>query len=88
MLKKGWAERREDRKIEKGGQWGSDGGRFEEARIIEMLDQKWNKMNDMASNPEDIVSMSAMLTVPVDEHAKNSILRHPFDEAFRASCYR
>ncbi len=45
-LKKGWSERREDKKIEKGGEWGSDAGRLEESRIIEMLDQKWNKMND------------------------------------------
>ena len=98
-LKKGWTERREDRKIKKEGQWGSDGGRFEEARIIEMLDQKWNKMNDMASNPVDILSTSAMLMGSVDEHAKNSFARryasqssfregHPFDEAFRASCSR
>ena len=45
-LKKDWTERREDRKVEKGEDWGSDGGRFEELRIIEMLEQKWNKQND------------------------------------------
>ena len=45
-LKKDWTEKREDKKIEKGGDWGSDAGRFEEARIIEMLKKKWNKMND------------------------------------------
>lgn len=98
-LKKDWTERREERKIEKGGQWGSDGGRFEEARIIEMLDKKWNKMNDTASNHTDILSMSAMLTKSEDEHANNSIVRcyaspsafwegHPFDKALRASCSR
>lgn len=45
-LKKNWTEKREDKKIEKGGEWGSDAGKLEELRIIEMLDQKWNKMND------------------------------------------
>ena len=45
-LKKDWKEKREDKKIEKGGEWGSDAGRLEELRVIEMLEQKWNKMND------------------------------------------
>ena len=45
-FKKDWSERREDKKVEKGGEWGSDAGRLEELRIIEMLDKKWNKMND------------------------------------------
>lgn len=45
-LKKDWTERREDRKIGKGGEWGGDGGRFEELRVIEMLELKWNKEND------------------------------------------
>ncbi|CAD6570571.1 MAG: hypothetical protein ASARMPREDX12_007582 [Alectoria sarmentosa] len=45
-FKKDWTERREDKKIEKGGKWGSDAGRLEELRVIEMLEQKWNKMND------------------------------------------
>ncbi|KAF2456771.1 pH-response regulator protein-like protein palC [Lineolata rhizophorae] len=45
-FKKEWAERREDRKIEKGGAWGSDAGRFEEGRVLDMLEKKWVKMND------------------------------------------
>lgn len=45
-LKKNWTERREDKRIEEGGEWGSDAGRFEEGRIMEMLEKKWNKMND------------------------------------------
>ncbi|KXJ95764.1 pH-response regulator protein palC [Microdochium bolleyi] len=45
-MKKDWSERREDKKVEKGTAWGSDGGRFEEIRILEMLDAKWSKMND------------------------------------------
>ena len=48
-FKKDWTERREDKKIEKGGEWGSDAGRLEEMRIMEMLEQKWNKMNDTVS---------------------------------------
>ncbi|MCJ1433020.1 hypothetical protein MMC27_002379 [Xylographa pallens] len=48
-FKKNWAERKEDRKIVKGADWGSDAGRFEEARVIEMLDKKWNKENDLIS---------------------------------------
>ena len=48
-FKKVWAERREDKKIEKGGEWGSDAGRLEEFRVIDMLEQKWNKMNDTVS---------------------------------------
>ncbi|KAK0661046.1 pH-response regulator protein palC [Lasiodiplodia hormozganensis] len=45
-LKKDWAEKREDRRIEKGADWGSDAGRFEEGRVVEMLEKKWVKMND------------------------------------------
>lgn len=50
-LKRDWAERREDKRIEKGGDWGSDAGRLEELRAIEMLEQKWNRMNDTVSPP-------------------------------------
>ncbi|OAL07482.1 pH-response regulator protein palC [Phaeosphaeriaceae sp. SRC1lsM3a] len=45
-LKKDWQEKREDRKIEKGVDWGTDAGKFEEGRIIDMLLKKWEKMND------------------------------------------
>ncbi|KAL8761529.1 MAG: hypothetical protein Q9184_002349 [Pyrenodesmia sp. 2 TL-2023] len=45
-IKKGFDEKREDRKLEKGGEWGADGGRMEEGRVIEMLEKKWVKMND------------------------------------------
>ena len=48
-LKKDWSEKREDKKIEKGSAWGSDAGRLEESRVIEMLSKKWNKMNDTVS---------------------------------------
>ena len=45
-FKKEWTERREDKKSENSGRWGSDGGKMEELRVIEMLEQKWNKQND------------------------------------------
>lgn len=44
-LKQSWQERREDRKLEKGKEWGMDAGRFEEARVVEMLEAKWEKEN-------------------------------------------
>ena len=44
-LKQSWQERREDRKIEKGGEWGLDAGKFEEVRVVEMLETKWDKEN-------------------------------------------
>ena len=50
-LKLDWVEKREDKKIEKGGAWGSDGGKLEEARVIDMLEKKWNKMNDTVRKP-------------------------------------
>ena len=48
-LKISFGERREDRKIEKGFEWGLDAGRFEELRINDMLEAKWEKINDTAS---------------------------------------
>ncbi|KAI3322181.1 pH-response regulator protein palC [Xylariaceae sp. AK1471] len=45
-MKKDWSERREDKKIEKGTNWGSDAGKLEETRVIEMLEAKWTKVND------------------------------------------
>ena len=56
-LKKDWTERREDKRVERGGEWGSDAGRLEESRIIEMLEQKWNKMNDTVNvSPESPIT--------------------------------
>ena len=50
-LKKGLTEKREDRRVEKETSWGADAGRLEEIRILEMLDEKWNKINDTVSLP-------------------------------------
>ena len=57
-FKKDWTERREDKKVEKGGEWGSDAGRLEELRVIEMLEQKWNKMNDTVSHAQNSSNVS------------------------------
>lgn len=58
-LKRGWAERREERKMEKDsgsrsnekGELGpgDNAGREEEGRVIEMLEAKWVRMNDTVS---------------------------------------
>jgi hypothetical protein len=48
-FKKDWSEKREDKKVEKGTHWGSDAGRLEEGRVLEMLEKKWVKMNDTVS---------------------------------------
>ncbi|KAM0562449.1 hypothetical protein ACHAPJ_002139 [Fusarium lateritium] len=45
-LKKDFTEKREDRRVDKEAAWGSDGGKLEETRVLEMLDIKWNKVND------------------------------------------
>lgn len=48
-FKKGWDEKREDKRVEKGAHWGADAGKLEESRVLEMLDKKWSKMNDTVS---------------------------------------
>lgn len=48
-FKKEWTEKREDKKVEKGAAWGSDAGKLEEGRVLEMLEKKWVKMNDTVS---------------------------------------
>ena len=48
-LKKDWSERREDKKVERDTTWGTDAGRLEETRVIEMLEAKWSKQNDTVS---------------------------------------
>ncbi|KAL2184277.1 hypothetical protein L209DRAFT_757687 [Thermothelomyces heterothallicus CBS 203.75] len=45
-LRKEWTEKREDKKVERGLDWGADGGRLEETRVLEMLEAKWVKQND------------------------------------------
>ena len=47
-FKKEWADK-EDRRVENGANWGADAGKSEEGRVLEMLEKKWNKMNDTVS---------------------------------------
>lgn len=60
-LKKEWTEKREDKKVEKGAAWGSDAGKSEEGRVMEMLDKKWTKMNDT------VRSTLSLGGIPADE---------------------
>ncbi|KAI9710996.1 MAG: hypothetical protein M1820_002434 [Bogoriella megaspora] len=49
-LRKDFKEKKEDRKIDQGGdEWGLDAGRAEEERVLEWLEKKWSKMNDTVS---------------------------------------
>ncbi|KAM0256239.1 hypothetical protein ACHAQJ_005110 [Trichoderma viride] len=43
---KGLNEKREDRRVDKETTWGADAGKLDETRVLEMLDAKWNKVND------------------------------------------
>ncbi|KAI0136724.1 pH-response regulator protein palC [Xylariales sp. AK1849] len=45
-MKKDWSDKREDKKVERGAGWGADAGKLEESRVIEMLEEKWTKVND------------------------------------------
>lgn len=50
-FKKELSEMMEDRRVEKERAWGADAGKLEETRVIEMLDEKWNKINDTVRAP-------------------------------------
>jgi len=60
-MRKDWSEKREDRKIEKGINWGSDAGRLEETRVIEALEAKWTKVNDTVHFPMFSYPMKSVL---------------------------
>ncbi|EXJ76976.1 hypothetical protein A1O3_10133 [Capronia epimyces CBS 606.96] len=73
-LKASWSERREDKRIEKGSSaWGLDGGKLEEARIVEYLDHKMSKENDTINVqliPEWrplLASLPSGMNMPIDE---------------------
>nr|POF12853.1 ph-response regulator protein palc [Quercus suber] len=45
-LKQSWQERREDKHISKStSSWGLDAGKYEESRVLDMLEQKWDREN-------------------------------------------
>ncbi len=80
-LKNSWLERREDKRIEKGStNWGLDGGKLEEARIVDYLDKKFNKENDTISNrliPEwkpSLATLPSGMNMPVEERWRPALL--------------
>lgn len=90
-MKKDFSEKREDRRIEKETDWGSDAGRLDETRVIEMLDEKWSKINDTVSGKsytacnllatkyllsQTFPSMSTNRVSALDEHTGYSSCEH------------
>ena len=75
-LKKEWQEKREDRKIEKGEDWGTDAGKFEEGRIVDMLLKKWEKMNDTVCVLYLTSISISLVLITIPRSASNSSL-HP-----------
>lgn len=61
-LKKDWKEKREDKKVERGEGWGTDAGKYEEGRVVDMLLKKWNKENDTVCGC--FTSLRSVLTLP------------------------
>ncbi|WZH42793.1 Ph-response regulator palc [Fusarium acuminatum] len=60
-LKKDFTEKREDRRVDKEDAWGTDAGKLEEIRVLEMLDSKWNKVND-TMNTQIIPPINTLLS--------------------------
>ena len=76
-FKKDWTEKREDKKVEKGSDWGSDAGRFEELRVNEHLEAKWTKMNDtVCMSPSNLVHL----------RSDNLADQHPIDSTIGSAC--
>ncbi|ETI20169.1 hypothetical protein G647_08203 [Cladophialophora carrionii CBS 160.54] len=90
-LKNSWLERREDKRIEKGStNWGLDGGKLEEARIVEYLAKKFNKENDTISNqlvPEWkplLATLPSGMNMPIDERWKPALVEEDELASMRA----
>ena len=69
-FKKELSEMMEDRRVEKEKAWGADAGKLEETRVIDMLDEKWNKINDTVRFPitSPAKSNCSELICNTDEH--------------------
>lgn len=80
-FKKEWIEKREDKKIEKDTSWGSDAGRLEEGRVLEMLEAKWVKMNDTVENTF-LVDVFKLTRIEDQHTAYSSIRSSLYDNAF------
>lgn len=73
-LKKEFKERREDRKVDSdGAAWGSDAGKLEETRILELLDAKWSKLNDTVRRSMNPFFCSHTLMLYPDEYKGRSV---------------
>ena len=86
-LKRDWQQRREDRHIEKGSDWGMDAGTLEESTVIEMLLEKWERLNNTV-NTQVVPSVNQLLaTVPSgrDCHSAKVYLAPALDEQTLAS---
>lgn len=70
-LKKEFSGRREDKRVEKETAWGADAGRLEETRVLEMLSEKWNKVNDTVSIHLVLISQVT------DKHGLDEHQSHP-----------
>ena len=80
-LKKGYEEKMEDRRVERGGESKVDAGRMEEGRVLEMLEKKWVKMNDtVRASLADFAWVGGyglLLRWYVDEYTAYSTIRTP-----------
>lgn len=90
-LKSSWNERREDKKIEKGSNnWGLDGGKLEEGRIVEYLNERMTKENDTINVqlvPEWkplLAMLPSGMNMPIDEKWRPTTLEEPELAAMRA----
>jgi hypothetical protein len=76
-FKKELSERMEDRRVDKETAWGADAGKLEEIRVIEMLDEKWNKINDTVSAIMESTAICFLsLTRDLDEHQAHPVHQH------------
>lgn len=90
-LKASWTERREDKRIEKGSaNWGLDGGKLEEGRIVEYLERKMTKENDTINVqiiPEWkplLATLPSGMNMPINEKWRPSLVEEDELAAMRA----
>ncbi|KAK5047888.1 hypothetical protein LTR84_006076 [Exophiala bonariae] len=90
-LKASWTEKREDKRIERGSaNWGLDGGKFEEGRILEFLERRMTKENDTINVqiiPEWkplLATLPSGMNMPINEKWHPSLLEEDELAAMRA----
>ncbi|KAI9852673.1 MAG: hypothetical protein M1838_006130 [Thelocarpon superellum] len=69
--RRAWDEKREDKRVERGGEWGLDGGRLEEGRVLDMLEAKWVKMNDTVNTQTIPPSTTLLARLPSGREIHN-----------------